>query len=72
MLVMSPELLTVASLRKYLNEMEALWSAEDTKHLGEFDSQKINIPFPTNGIGPAQIIYNGCSDFIIVPKGESC
>lgn len=76
--VKPPQLLTVKSLREYLDSMEKLWTEEDTKYLGEFNSQKISIPYfkedehmrtthhyTYQGYGPGMIHYDGGLDFII-------
>lgn len=68
--VQPPELLTVETLRKYLDDMEELWNDKDVQYLGEFKRQRINIMHteqPNVGIGPAKIVYDGCLDFIILP-----
>ena len=63
-----PAVLTVKSLRKYLDDMEATWTDMDKEYMGEFEHHKINIEFPHNsGIGPAKIYYDGGLDFIVLP-----
>ncbi|GEK52370.1 hypothetical protein [Vreelandella venusta] len=68
--------LTVAKLRAYLDQLEASWTEDDRTYLGEFENQKINIPYfkpgtPCQGLGPAAITYNGGLDFIIdMPKPQ--
>jgi len=67
--------LTVGDLMDYLTEMEASWTDEDIKYMGEFRDHKINIPcfkliegthtFRYVGIGNALIYYHGGLDFII-------
>ena len=71
--VKPPEMLTVKSLRKYLDDMEASWTEMDKRYLGEFENHKINtiFPAPTHGIGPAKIIFDGGLDFIILPKEKA-
>ena len=61
--------LTVRKLRAYLDALESEWTAEDRKFLGEFNDQKINVPYfngcDFGGYGPAAITYDGGLDFII-------
>ena len=64
-----PEVLTVESLRKLLNDMENVWSKQDVRYLGEFEKQLFNCPH-YNGIGPAKVDFSGGFGFVILPKDE--
>lgn len=72
--VPEPEILTVKSLRDYLNAMEELWTDQDIKYLGEFLDQKFNVMYHSDpkGIGPAKIVHDGGLDFILLPKEPPC
>ena len=60
--------LTIGKIRKYLNDMEALWSEEDNKYIGDFENQAIQtLGHSGQGIARAKIIYEGGLDFIIHP-----
>lgn len=63
--------LTVKKLREYLDEMEASYTDDDVKYLGEFEYQRIHVLHDSSvggGVGDSQIIFDGGLDFILLPK----
>ena len=49
---------TVGELLEYLKALEAVWSVDDTKYLGEFKDQKIYLAQP-DGLVLSYIHYHG-------------
>ena len=49
---------TVGELTEYLKALEAIWSADDTRFLGEFKNQKIYLSQP-EGLSLSYIHYHG-------------
>ena len=69
-MIKPPEHLTVGTLRKYLDDMEAEWTIDDDDYMGKFEHQFVNC-WPSNrGVCKAKIVYDGGLDFIIVEKDE--
>lgn len=60
---------TVGTLRKYLDGLEAQWTEEDNKYFGDFAAQPIKTEiFEENGKGG--FAYKGIGDVKIVPAYE--
>ena len=62
--------LTVKALREFLCNLEESWTEEDEKYMGQFEQQKLYVPYFTQegkfeGYGWASIFYDGGLDFII-------
>ena len=58
---------TIGELKKYIADMEAAWTQEDTQYLGEFDNQGLYID-TKKGIDRAYIGYVGEFGFIAFQK----
>ena len=68
--IKTPEHLTVGTLRKYLDDMESEWTKTDVSFLGKFENLQINCWVKNEGAGPAQIVYDGGLDFVILDKDD--
>jgi hypothetical protein len=59
---------TLGELKAYLAELEAAWSAEDVKYLGEFDNQTLHFAVPDTDVDRTYMQYH--AEFSLVAVGR--
>lgn len=70
MVIPTPTILTVKTLRDYLDAFEASWTTRETKVLGEFENHKV-FHLGDDGLDNAAIEYDGTLGFIITSTGNT-
>ena len=66
----APKHLSVGTLRKYLDDIEATWTETDEEFLGKFEHTPINCWPDIKGVCSAKIVYDSGLDFIIMEKKD--